>query len=92
LTPEERRKILISSKQQKYVHAMEAVSSVDENSSDDEQQTQQQQNCQRELTRECRRLNRCAGFDVKANKKRNRKTQAAFFGTHNNMAATTVAT
>lgn len=38
--------------------------------------------CERELSRECRRLNRCGGWNVnvKATRKRNKRNQEAFFG------------
>ena len=93
LTPEERRSILILSKQQE--HAIAENLSVDSNSShsDDnesnidthsalpaEQTTSA--TCERELSRECRRLNRCGGWNVniKASRRRNKRNQEAFFG------------
>ena len=93
LSPEERRSILILSKQQE--HAIADNLSVDSNSShnDDnesnidthsalpaEQTTSA--TCERELSRECRRLNRCGGWNVniKASRRRNKRNQEAFFG------------
>lgn len=104
LTPEERRSILILSKQQEYAIAENA--SVDSASShnDDENDTTVHAHCaldsahdatpachlgkttsatcERELSRECRRLNRCGGWNVnvKASRKRNKRDQKAFFG------------
>eukprot|EP00533_Pseudo-nitzschia_delicatissima_P008598 CAMPEP_0116090872 /NCGR_PEP_ID=MMETSP0327-20121206/7201_1 /TAXON_ID=44447 /ORGANISM="Pseudo-nitzschia delicatissima, Strain B596" /LENGTH=354 /DNA_ID=CAMNT_0003582181 /DNA_START=488 /DNA_END=1552 /DNA_ORIENTATION=+ len=110
LTPEERRSILILSKQQEYVNAASSIGSdsQDSNSADcpenDENNGDSNTNCcesltacnkdqaaatpttfqnhERELIRECRRLNRCGGWNVnvKASRKRNKRTQEAFFG------------
>lgn len=106
LTPEERRSILILSKQQEYVNATNASASDSEEYENDENDNGDSncdslsaantckdqpatpttpttsQNHERELMRECRRLNRCGGWNVnvKASRKRNKRTQEAFFG------------
>jgi len=107
LSPEERRSILILSKQQEYVNANATANANDadcenDSSSNDENDpsgsalsegedvpsTQavsspsDQFHCERELSRECRRLNRCGGWNVnvKASRKRNKRNQEAFFG------------
>jgi len=123
LTPDERRKILIFSKQQQYVKSFinkyNADSSAsckisvsdgdnrvfgarqesrdstgsDPDSADTTTTTHTNNNelppaisdmqHERELRRECRRLNRCGSWNVniKASRKRNKRTQQAFFGT-----------
>jgi len=116
LTPEERRSILILSKQQEYVNANATTPNTNENHENvcrDASGSDENDNCdsgcnsfsssrdsnmtstptptipqtdkhhhERELMRECRRLNRCGGWNVnvKASRKRNKRTQEAFFG------------
>jgi hypothetical protein len=114
LTAEERRSILILSKQQCLNNSEgsdnDDQSDCDSHSSalvvamDDDHccvdldphqhshsdQLQQQQH-ERELIRECRRLNRCGGWNVnvKATRKRNKRNQQAFFGAPTAMPTTT---
>ena len=116
LSPEERRSILILSKQQEYAIAENA--SVDSASShnDDENDTTLHTHspldpahdstfachlgkttsatCERELSRECRRLNRCGGWNVnvKASRKRNKRNQEAFFGAPTKTTSTRIPT
>lgn len=106
LTSEERRSILICSKQQDYVnaHAAESCDSDGSGESDlgkssledsacnsctsalhhhsEHQQSPPSPDHDRELMRECRRLNRIGGWNVnvKASRKRNKRNQEAFFG------------
>jgi hypothetical protein len=137
LTPEERRSILILSKQQEYVNTnttsnalSDSQDSQDNNNNNNNSNNNNSGDCpenendetngdsdstccesqslsaiavapvtcnsnkdqaatpttflnhERELIRECRRLNRCGGWNVnvKASRKRNKRTQEAFFG------------
>jgi len=87
LTPEERRSILISTKQQyNKQHSSGSCSSSSEDDTRDQEQDSVfptadcEQQHERELSRECRRMHRC-NDNVKASRKRNRRNQQAFFGT-----------
>jgi len=117
LSPEERRSILILSKQQEYVNATVTANANDTDSENDSacnnendpstsafsegedgactqavSSPSDQFQCERELSRECRRLNRCGGWNVnvKASRKRNKRNQEAFFGSPTKPAQSTI--
>ncbi len=128
LTPEERRSILILSKQQEYVNANTIDNAKDnhDNNCRDISGSDEDDHCdsscdsislstgsniitptpvttmpqtgkhhhERELMRECRRLNRCGGWNVnvKASRKRNKRNQEAFFGSPIQTSTTTTTT
>jgi len=115
LTPEERRSILILSKQKLKdcnsnsnipvaegcdslcqndgLNAPSTATPADVEDSSSSSSSDLHHQHERELIRECRRLHRCGGWNVnlKASRKRNKRTQQAFFGSPRNKETTIAA-